>query len=253
MLGASNSNERESARGKLDALLTKLGLSWNDVASIIAVEHLREMQASAAAAAAAQAAQPSDAPRVNVLELVETLLRRHIPTLDAHERIAVALWVLHCWVFDRFMHSARLVLRLAAPGAGKSTLLDLVQQLVKDPFRSDSPSPAVIYTRLEDAVCTMTIDEGDTLDWAGDGVLRAIFNAGFKYGGSIDRLCDLQWKKFNIYAPLAVAVKDEQGNILRAEALQRSVRKRAAEAMEQAKAADFTRHPGKVPRHCSKL
>jgi hypothetical protein len=225
-LGSEHANERDNAREKLDALTKKHGLSWNDVTGIVAAEHIREQQAAAAAAQAAAWAQaPSDTPTVNVLVLTETLIERVIPTLDTHERIAAALWTLHTWVFDRFTITPRLVLRSAVPGSGKSTLLSLIQQLAKNPFRSGNPTPAVIYTTIDNENCTMIVDEADNLDWVGDGNLRAVFNEGYMYGGSVDRLRrdsqhgNMQPHKFNVFAPLAVAVKDEQGDILRVEAL----------------------------------
>jgi hypothetical protein len=206
MLGSSNANERESAHNKLNELLRKHGLSWNDLPRIMAAVEDDERAKSPPPPPSPQGPpSPSDRPEVNVLVLVERLLELHI-TLHPAQRLATALWVLHTHVFDRYAVTPRLALLSAVRGCGKTTLLELLEWLTFHPYRSDNVSPALIYHQLSSyGQQTLLLDEADNLGLLDNPTLRAVFNAGHRRGGAVGRLVGGRPRKFPVFAPLAVA------------------------------------------------
>lgn len=87
LMGSANANEAQVERDQLLRLLAKLGLTWNDLPTVLAARV--PMDTSAARQAATVAA---DTPTVNLLDLVVRLIELHI-AITAEERIAVALWI----------------------------------------------------------------------------------------------------------------------------------------------------------------
>jgi hypothetical protein len=88
-----------------------------------------------------------DAPAVNVLDLILALMERHV-AITAEERVAVALWVLHTYVFERFDITPRLAVLSPASDCGKTRLMVLMKLLVNRPNYSDNVTPAVISDLL---------------------------------------------------------------------------------------------------------
>lgn len=201
LIGSSIANEAATALGKLTELLAKHGLTWNDLPTIFSAV-LNDNHLSSSNNAGSQAA--TDAPTVNVLDLVLHLLELHI-AITAEERMAVALWILHTYLFDRFPITPRLALLSPVRGCGKTTLLVLLELLVASGFRTDNATAAAIYHHLDHKPhITLLVEEGDNLDLFGNGVLRAVFNAGYRRGGSIDRFVGGWPRKFHVFAPLAI-------------------------------------------------
>jgi hypothetical protein len=161
MLGSSNAGERETAHKKLVALLAECALTWNDIPEILT---------AADAATASGAPQPtpssskpsSNEPEVNPLDLLLYLIERYIAVTPA-ERMAIALWILHCWVFDQFTVTPRLAALSPVRGCGKTTLLVMIEALIAYPWRTDDISPAAFYRLLEVRPRTcLLVDEADS-------------------------------------------------------------------------------------------
>jgi hypothetical protein len=200
LLGSSNANEANNAREKLNKLLAEYGLTWNDLMSVLVAADVTSNTASTAAQA------PTDGPEVNVLDLVLRLLELHVAITRA-ERMAVALWILHCSTFDQFMITPRLTLLSPVRGCGKTTLLALIELLVPESCRTDNTTAAAIYYLLERRPSTtLLVDEGDNLDlFRGNNVLRTIFNSGHRRGGVITRFVGGWSREFPTFAPLCIA------------------------------------------------
>jgi len=194
MLG-SNAKEAEVALSKLNVLLAEYSLTWNDIPEILA----------GSAVHAAQPPDPSDKPEVNVLNLLLVLIETHIAVTPA-ERMAIALWILHTWVFDRFTITPRLALLSPVRGCGKTTLLALIELLVSDPHRTDDISPAAVYYHLgHKPGATLLIDEADNAGLLDNRMLRAVFNSGHRKGGGVTRIKDGWPKRFPTFCPLVIA------------------------------------------------
>jgi len=185
LLGSSSESEAGNARAQLVKLLGKHGLTWNDLPEILPVANGEANNKASTHTAATQAA--TEAPTINVLDLMLTLIEEHV-AITAEERLAVALWILHTYVFYRFAVTPRLALLSPVRECGKTSLIEMLELLVSEAYRTDNVTAAVIYHVLDCRPRTaMLLDEADNLGLLNNPVLRAVFNSGHRHGGSVDR------------------------------------------------------------------
>jgi hypothetical protein len=83
-----------------------------------------------------------------VLHQVYDFLGRFItfPSDEAH--VAVALWVLHTHLMDRWDSMPRLALLSAEPASGKTRVLEILELLVPRPIQPVNASSAYLFTML---------------------------------------------------------------------------------------------------------
>ncbi len=200
----SSGKDAEVARDKLTQLLVEHGLTWNDLPRILAADIDDAGDASDARTGAA-AATPTEADIPSLLGLILALIEEHVGT-TAEERLAIALWILHCWVFDRFAVTPRLALISPVRGCGKTVALSLIELLIPEGSRTDNTTAAAIYYALDRRCRTvLLVDEADGLDLPRNNVLRSLFNSGHRRGGSINRFVGGRPQRYRTFAPLAVA------------------------------------------------
>ena len=118
----SSGKDADVAKQKLSQLLSEHGLTWNDLPTFFAA-----IEPGGAADSSNDAATggtvPANALREpHVLAVVLRLIEEHI-AVTAEERLAVALWILHAHVFDRFSTTPRLALSSPVRGCGKRRCL----------------------------------------------------------------------------------------------------------------------------------
>ena len=82
MIGSNNSNEREAARAKLDALLAKHKKTWNDLPELLSGEGFAQAQEDDQ--------QHYAGPVPPALDLIYGILSRHL-YLTEHQFVAVTL------------------------------------------------------------------------------------------------------------------------------------------------------------------
>jgi hypothetical protein len=198
MLGSGNAGEREAAWTKIDELLRKYRRSWTDLPDL-----LLKMAASDPVDVGED--DPAPTSDVSALELVHYVVGEYVD-LRPHEYVAVALWILHAHLFERFLVTPRLALVSPVRGCGKTTLLALIERLLPRCHRTDGITPAVIYRLIEQDRCALLIDEADNLAPATNGALRAVLNSGHRKGGNIMRVVKGDPKRFSTFAPMAIAV-----------------------------------------------
>jgi putative DNA primase/helicase len=150
-------------------LLVKLRLSWNDLPELLTAARDDTHNTSWSSPSPTAA----DAPSVNALDLVLYLLKEHVAVSD-EERIVIAAWILHTYVFDRFAVTPRLALLSPVRECGKTTLIELIEQLVAGPFRTDNVTPAPIYHTLATRRAVMLLDEADNLGLLHNPVLARL-------------------------------------------------------------------------------
>ena len=111
MLGSPTAGEVENARDKLIKLLTKHGLTWNDLPAILAATE----PPGATSSSASHSQQPSDPPQVNVLDLVLRLIELHL-ALTPEQRIAMrcGCYTATSSAATRSRHAWRCLVRCAA-------------------------------------------------------------------------------------------------------------------------------------------
>lgn len=145
---------------------------------------------------------------------VERFLRRYVVFPSDHEPVAVALWIAHAHLVERFESSPILAVTSAEMRSGKTRVLDCLELLVPEPFRVVTPSEAVVYTVLAQRPRrTMLLDEADAIFGPRTAEryegLRAILNAGNRQGTPVLRV-KLEGRRrevdaFDVFGPKAIA------------------------------------------------
>lgn len=128
--------------------------------------------------------------------------------LSLEPAITVALWVLHAFTFDKFLHSPRLLLRSFEPGAGKSVVMHCLKGLIPESLLTSNTSAAALYHRLRKSPSTVfLLDEFESSELYRRGsVLVAFIDAGWRQGGTLTRFIDREDVEFPCFCPLALAV-----------------------------------------------
>jgi putative DNA primase/helicase len=139
-----------------------------------------------------------------LLDAVSSVIRRYV-ILSDHEADIVALWILHCYVFDAFQCTPRLAITSPEKRCGKTTLLDVIGCLVPKALPASNITAAATFRTIEAVRPTLLIDEADTfLD--GKDELRGILNSGHRKGGNVIRTVgeDNEARQFVTHCPVAI-------------------------------------------------
>jgi uncharacterized protein DUF3631 len=147
----------------------------------------------------------------NALGDVEQFIRRYVVITD-DQAVTLALWVLHTYVLDAADVTPYLLISSPEKRSGKSLLLDALEKLAHKPWRTVTPSAAVMFRTIEKDTPTLLLDEVDTI-WGAkarddDEALRAVLNAGFRRRGSTVPRCDgpkMRVRNFRTFCPKAFA------------------------------------------------
>ena len=142
---------------------------------------------------------PFGGEKLSALEQVSRILGWYVD-MQEHERVGVALWVLHTHVFDRFTHTPRLSLTSPTAGFGKSTCFDIIRQLADRGRISGNTSAAALFRETNEGG-TVMLDEFDQNDWQTNKTLRSVINDGYQPGRPVLR-ADIS---YNTFTPLAMA------------------------------------------------
>ena len=160
----------------------------------------------------------ADGSPATSLELYLTAVRDFVASYvvfqSEHEAIAIALWVAHAHLVERFETSPILAITSAEFRSGKTRVLDALELIVPAPFRTVTPSEAVVYTILSRRPFqTMLLDEADAIFGSKTADrhegLRAILNAGNRIGTPVLRVRMEGGRRsidsFDVYGPKAIA------------------------------------------------
>jgi hypothetical protein len=126
--------------------------------------------------------------------------------MSAHQRIAVALWVLHTFVYQQFAVTPRLIFKSPVRGCGKTTALDFIKQLTFKPRKIDNITGPALFRLIDFGKPTVLLDEVDNLDLLNDGTIRAVLNGGHRKGGTIFRMIDNFPAEWSTFAPVAIGL-----------------------------------------------
>ena len=179
-------------------------------------------KASAGASASAATARrhapwPEPVALADVLDRLAAALRRHMILPDGAAE-AIALWVAHTWVYDRFERTPRLAITSATKRCGKSTLMEILQATSRGAIRADSLTASSVF-RVVSALSplSLVIDEADTFMGENEE-LRGVLNSGFAFDGQVLRTVEVggqhEVQAFRTFAPVALAaIKSIPGTI----------------------------------------
>ncbi|BBZ57065.1 hypothetical protein MPHO_40570 [Mycolicibacterium phocaicum] len=155
----------------------------------------------------------------DLLDRIHRIITKYVAFQSPHHSVVVALWVLHTWVVNAFYVTPRLILDSAEPGSGKTRVLELLALLCRSAKLTLSTTTAALYRRIAAAVedglppPTVLQDEADAVfgktATPQSEDLRALFNAGYRKGATVDR-CEgdaakMRVREFPVHAPVALA------------------------------------------------
>jgi putative DNA primase/helicase len=171
---------------------------------------------------------------INGAELLDDLasaVRRHVVMPDA-ETVAVAGWVAHTYVFERFQHTPRLAITSPTKRCGKSTLLEVLRATVNRPVKADNISASGTSRTVQAlSPVTLLIDEADTFLGQNEE-LRGILNSGFERNGEVIRVIEIRDEhkpvRFRTFAPCALACIGNLPGTLEDRAIPIALQRRAA-------------------------
>jgi hypothetical protein len=194
-MGVDYIDESDSAERKLRNWLMRAGRTWGDVLWLIQPEDV-------AASASPHVAYAMDIPSP-LVDLIEQI-NRYV-AIDPHECLALALWTMHTYVYDRYVVTPRLLFTSPVNNCGKSTAMDVLRRVAWHPTkRLIAPTAAAIYRKINEGACTLFIDEGENLDTSAKPVLRAVLDLN-RQGEVTPRVINNEVVEFNAFAPIAAA------------------------------------------------
>lgn len=83
-----------------------------------------------------------------LLDEISTAIRRYV-IMPPHAAEAIALWIVHTHLVERFLISPRLALRSVTKQCGKTTTLDILARLVHRPLPTVNVTAAAIFRVVE--------------------------------------------------------------------------------------------------------
>ena len=119
---------------------------------------------------------------------------------------AIALWILHTWLVDKFTMSPRLAITSATKGCGKTTLLRLLVHVTRRGKKTGSISPSALFRAVEKFHPTIMLDETEKYVEHGSD-LHALLNEGHCKGASTWRVLGekMELREFGVFGAVAFA------------------------------------------------
>lgn len=146
-----------------------------------------------------------------LIELRDTL-RRFVVLPSSAAYLALALWILHSWAFDASGATPYLILNSPTKRAGKTRALEVLELLVRRPWRIAAASESAMFRKIAAESPTLLLDECDALFGRraeGTEAVRGILNAGNRPGASVARVVgegsSLEVVDFSVWCPKVLA------------------------------------------------
>lgn len=147
------------------------------------------------------------------LDRVAEWIGSYLSVPSPHCITVITLWAAHTHASQAFYVTPRLILDSAEPESGKTRVLELLNLLVRAPIFTMNTTIAALYRRLNASPRTILLDETDAIfapkAAANHEDLRALLNAGYKRGATVDRCVgdgkEMAVVEFPAFAPAALA------------------------------------------------
>jgi hypothetical protein len=107
---------------------------------------------------------------------IETTIKRHVVLPDA-AATALALWVLHTYVFEERDTVAYVAIESPEKRCGKTTLLTVLGAMANKPLIASNVTVGALFRAIDTCRPTLLIDEADTF-LAGNTTMRGVINSG---------------------------------------------------------------------------
>ena len=138
-------------------------------------------------------------------ELVSTFERYIV--LPRGASVALALWVLHTYMYRDFYFTPRLAIISPVKQCGKTSCLRLLKALALNSVMAAHVTPAAMFRLIASRDLTLLVDEADTFLKANPDY-RSIINSGHSQDGAVWR-CDGEKnepKEFRTFGPVTIAL-----------------------------------------------
>jgi hypothetical protein len=180
-----------------------------------------------------------------LLDELRNYFRRYV-VLPEEADVALALWVLHTWVFDCFDITPYLAITSPTPRCGKTVLMTLLYWLCSRAKKSDSMSKAVIYRSVDTEKPTLILDE---VNWILDltDERAGIVNGGFERNGYAET-CEgegaaIKPRRWSTYCPKALGLIGRLTPTLMDRSIEITMRRKTeAESAERLRRRDNDEH-----------
>ena len=145
----------------------------------------------------------------SVADAIRHFIRRFVVVTD-DQAVALTLWVLHTWAFEAATSTPYLAVMSPTWRSGKTRLLEVLECLVRQAFRAEGLTEAVMFRAIEQMQPTLLLDEVDAIfGHASERTepLRAAINGGNRKGGQIARCVPPNWdvKFFSVFCAKVLA------------------------------------------------
>jgi hypothetical protein len=119
---------------------------------------------------------PAPVPIAELLNDIEGVITRHV-VLNEHAATALAVWVLHTYVFEMRDTVAYVAIESPEKRCGKTTLLSVLAAMACKPLIASNITVGALFRSVHTCSPTLFIDEADTF-MAGNSTMRGIINSG---------------------------------------------------------------------------
>jgi hypothetical protein len=111
-----------------------------------------------------------------LLTEIEAVIKRHVVLSDAAVT-ALAVWVLHTYVYESRDTVAYVAIESPEKRCGKTTLLTVLAAMANKPLIASNVTVGALFRAIDTCRPVLFIDEADTF-LAGNGTMRGVINSG---------------------------------------------------------------------------
>ena len=172
-----------------------------------------------------------------LLDEICALIRQYV-ILPEWAAEAIALWVIHTYLIDKFNITPRLTFSSPEKRCGKTTALELLGYVVCKPIPTSNITASALFRTIEKYSPTLLVDEGDTFLRSEE--LRGVLNSGHTRAlGFAVRTAgdDYEPRIFRVFSPVVIALIGKLADTLEDRSIVVSMkRKRPDEAVSRFRA-----------------
>lgn len=146
-----------------------------------------------------------------VLDEVALFVQRFV-ILSRSELVVISLWVAHTWAFEASDATPYLAVTSAEMRSGKTRLLEILELLVRNPWRTGRVTGAALARKVESDCPSLLLDEWDATARGSQEfteTLRGILNAGHRPNGRVSvcgpKSAGYQPTDFRVFCPKVIA------------------------------------------------
>jgi hypothetical protein len=144
-------------------------------------------------------------PDAELLDRTEEYIRCYV-VLPENAYLPASLWAVATHAVQEFETFPYIAAVSAAKRSGKTRFAEVLETIVRKPWRGTAPSPAAVYRYLEDAP-TLLLDETEPLNAKNKSemtqILLSVLNVGYRKGATVLKCDGTEHKprRFPVYGP----------------------------------------------------